>query len=122
MYKLLFILMIFSTQTFSQEKELEKLMGTYLKSLNTLNYNELEKITSKTYFKKLKESYKVKNADQKTKEKYIFDLKYKKASLEKDLYFVNIKDKKDKDFHEYWYLVKKIKNDFIITDMKMLED
>jgi len=126
MNRILFLLIIFSHSAFSSEaNDIKKLMNKYLSALNQKNETLITEITSKKYFKLLKKENNLKKTFAKTKTQskktFYFDMIYKKAAVDKNLFLVNIKDRKMKDYGEYWYLVKYQDGKYIIDDMKFLD-
>jgi hypothetical protein len=122
--KSLLVLLLFSTVTHaSSDKEIKELMNTYLKSIHAKDVINLKKITTNSYLKKLKNSYLNSNIKQTKKFKaYSFDIKINKANLDKNQYWVNIKDKTKKDYSDYWYIIEKNIHSFKISDMVHIEE
>ena len=120
----LLVILFFSTVTHaSSEKEIKELMNTYLKNIHAKDAMKLKKITTNSFFKSLKNSY-LNSKIQQTKQfkPYSFDIKINKANLDKNQYWVNIKDKTKKDYSDYWYIIEKDIHSFKISDMVHIEE
>lgn len=120
---LLFIL--FSNLCFADaSSEIQKLMYNYLSSIKNANEQVLKESVSSQYFQilnkdqGLKKLFKLQKKDGK---KIIFDMKFQKFHKKKDYYFVNIKDKKQKEYDHYWFVVHKKDGKFIIEKEQYLD-
>ena len=87
------------------------------------DFDNLKSLTSKEYFEIIKKNKFLKKTSIKDlklddENNLIFDMTYKKGAMTKDLIFVNIKDSSKKEYGDHWYLVKKMKGKYLITDMQ----
>lgn len=125
--KYLIVCLFLSSSALANEaSDIKNLMSSYLKAINHTSEVELKKITSEKYFNKLKDKkiLKVtfeKNKKMPKKDKFAFDMTYKKTA-KPNFYFVNIKDPSADHYNDYWYLVKFDKGKYLIDDMKFIED
>ena len=110
------------------EKELKTLMTKYLQALKSKDINKIKKVVSVKYFKMLNSNkvlemtFKKKLKDPKKKVTGNFDLTFQQGTTNKNLYFVNIKNKTSNDYNDYWYLIVKKDGKLIIDDMQFLEE
>ena len=102
-------------------KQIKALISNYLLALKNKDEKKLKQVVSKKYFGMLK-AHKIlkKTFEMQTKPKPgftpQFDMKVEQGVISKDLFFVNIKDKKQDHYHDYWYHVRKISGKFVIDD------
>lgn len=103
--------------------DFEKLMTSYLSALVQKDEDALSKVTSERFLKKFKESGQLKQVFKAQKNSTVgkFDLTFKKAIVDKNLYLVNIKNPEEKDYNEYWYFVKESKGKLILDEMHNLK-
>ncbi len=112
-----------SLPSFAKQAAIKELMNNYLKAIHTKNAVELKKMTGTDYYKGLEKNYLSSNIKQNKKFiPYGFDIKVNKANVSKDQFWVNIKDKKKKEYSDYWYIIKKEKDNFTIIDMVHAEE
>lgn len=121
-YILFLFLICFSVaaQTKLDKKPFESLINTYLKALASHDLEKLKEITSEPFYTVLTKNKLSKKS--KVKEKYQFDLKVKKAGLTENRYLVSIKDKAHHHYGDYWYIIDKKEDKFIISEMRMIEE
>lgn len=103
--------------------DFNKLMRNYLQALQNKDEKALSDVTSKNFLRKFRGSGQMKQVFNAQKEKSVgkFDLTFKKALVEKDLYLLNIKNPEDQDYDEYWYFVKDKKGKLIIDEIQPLK-
>ena len=114
--KLLLILISLNCLALSND-EAKNLFKSHLDSIVKNDEKSFKKTTSDKYYNSLKENDKIKEMFEMNKGNKVeddFDLKIKKAANEKDVFFVNIKDKKAKSYDHNWYRV--IKKDKLLID------
>ena len=115
-----------SGNTFAKEYtkiDFENLMTSYLSALVQKDEEALSKVTSERFLKKFKQSGQLKQVFKAQKNSTVgkFDLTFKKAIVDKDLYLVNIKNPEEKDYSEYWYFVKESKGKLVLDEMHNLK-
>lgn len=124
---ILLISLIFSNTSYSKEvptKEIYNTMKEYILAIKNKDENKLINCVSKKYLKGLrkkgllKETFSKQNPKKPFKE---FDLKINPIAGEPNTYFVNIKNKREPQYGNYWYILTKQKNKYIIDEMKMLD-
>ena len=120
------LLLCLSTSLMAKEyskEDFQKLMKSYLSALQQKDEKVLSRIMSERLLKKFKDNGQMKQVFIAQKEKSVgkFDLTFKKALVENDLYMVNIKNPEDKEYGEYWYLVKEVKGKLILDEMQNLK-
>lgn len=114
---------VFSYQTLADDSEIKGLMNNYLKALHSQDKTMLKNITSKEYYISLNKNFLQKKVAQKNKFiSFGFDIKINKAKIDTNQFWVNIKDKKQSEYSEYWYIIEEKKNQFKIIDMIHSED
>jgi hypothetical protein len=114
--KLLLILISFNCFALSND-EARDLFKNHLESIVKNDESDFKKTTSDSYYKSLKEKSQIKEMFKMNKGNKVesdFDVKINKAANEKNVYFVNIKDKKAKSYDHNWYRV--IKKDKLLID------
>ena len=123
----LFLLIIISSLSYAhsepKQENFEKLMTSYLQALKNQSHEELKKVTTDKFYQQFKKTGlldKVFKAQKKGKVKP-FDVIFKKASLTKDLYFVNIKNKKKKEYGENWYYIRDKAGTLLLDEMHSLK-
>lgn len=106
-----------------KKAEFQKLMTAYLSALQQKDEKALAQVTSPRFFKKFKESGQLKQVFKAQKNKTVgkFDLTFKKALVNNDLYLVNIKNPTDKNYDEYWYFVKEVNGKLVLDEMHNLK-
>lgn len=120
------MLTLSSLNVFANEaSEIKNLMNAYLKGMNHQSESQIKAISSDKYFKLLNKNNRLQKVFKMNKippkETFEFDMVYKKAAVTKNLFLVNIKDPKQKDYGEYWYYVKFEKGKYYIDDMKFMD-
>lgn len=106
---IIFILLSSNLVFAKSQSDMHKVMHTYLHSIKTANKTKLKEIVSDKYFKVLNKDgqlEKLFKQQTKNKKKITFDIKFQKYHNKKNLYLVNIKDKTQKDYGHYWYVVE----------------
>ena len=133
MIKFIFIfLSLFSiAPSFSKvsiELELRQLAKEYVLSIINKDETKYRSLVTKDFLsKQMKNNFVKENFSKKTskqKKEIKFDFKFIKAAVTKDKYFINIKEKKDKDFDDNWFIVIKNKNlnKYMIHSIQHMED
>lgn len=122
----IFLLLSLSTSLLAKDyakADFQKLMKSYLSALQQKDEKALSEIMSSKLLKKFKENGQLKQVFYAQKEKSVgkFDVTYQKALVNKNLYMVNIKNPEDKEYGEYWYLVKEEKGKLILDEMQSLK-
>ncbi len=111
------LILLVSTNLFAQKKEINELMNNYLKAFHQFDSKLFKEISSEKYYKQIAPTLKTKKLKHKGEFiPYAFDLKFKPALITQNRFFVQIKDKKEKDFGEYYYIVEKQGAKYIIMD------
>lgn len=120
----LFIFLIFPSfgnSAASNEVEIKSLMKNYLIALNTKDKNKLSQICTEKYMKLLQSNGTLDKTFEQQKpvpaDEIKFDMKFQKAARTPNRFFVNIKDKKAKEYGEHWYVVNLDEKKFLIDDM-----
>ena len=133
MIKFLFIFIYFFTvdTTFSKEpmeKSLKELANQYILSILNKDEKTYKSLITEKYLKEQTENNFLKETFSKQpkilKKEIEFDFKFKKAAVTKNKYLINIKEKKDSNFDENWFVVIKEKNSkgYKIDSIQHLED
>ncbi|MCT4641846.1 MAG: hypothetical protein N4A33_06060 [Bacteriovoracaceae bacterium] len=116
--KTLFLMTILSFGLLAKETQIMELFKSHLKSIQTQNKKEFISTITDDYLKQMKKTQYIKrlfSVQKKSSQKIDFDLKIKKTAKE-NVFFVNLKDKKEKNYHHIWYKVVKTKeNKFLIS-------
>lgn len=104
------LILLFTFSSFASSKaEMKSVMHTYLESIKTADKIKLKKVVSDNYYKllakdgQLEKLFKQQKKDDK---KIDFDMKFQKYHNKKDHFLVNIKDKSQKEYGHYWYVVE----------------
>lgn len=118
---LVIILSIFMFNSFASNQDIQILMNDYLMAFKNHDEDKIKKLSTDKYYKMLKKTSIIELAFSKknthTKDKASFDFKVKEGARDKEMLFVNIKDKNDLEYGEYWYVLKKEKDKYKIDDM-----
>lgn len=121
--KYLILMLAFNCFAITKDQSKE-LFTQYLTSIQESKEEKFKSITSTKYYEDLKsekhleEMFKL---NKKNKSKIDFDIKIKKAQNEKEVFFVNIKDKEVKNFDHNWFRVIKKDNKFIIDGSRFFD-
>lgn len=121
--KYLMILISFNCFALSKDQSKE-LFTKYLTSIQGAKESEFKAITTKKYYDDLKKKKHIEEMfklNKNNKSKIDFDIKIEKAQSEKDVYFVNIKDKKDKHYDHNWFRVLKKDNQYLIDGTRFFD-
>ena len=134
-WTLFFSILIFSVPVFSKQnidKTGEDLYATtknFLTSIVRVDKILYKESVSKKFYKEQTTNGFIKKAFSKKKKKQSnpapidFDFKFKKGAVDKDYFFVNIKEKNEKSFSDSWFIVKKnSKGSFVIDGIHHFED
>ena len=122
MNRIIILLLLSSFNLYASDKEIKTLFTTYLDSIHKKDLKQLKSITSKEYYELLEEYLKkAKPQTQKFNPKG-FDIVINPARETKNQFWVNIKDKKKKDYSDYWFIVEKKDSKFIIDRKVHTED
>lgn len=111
-----FLLFSYSCFAGPEKKDFTQLMNNYFDYVLQEDEEKLQTILSQEYYQHLKKTkslepiYEKNRKNKPDPKNRKFDLTYQKASVDKDLYFVNIKDPKASDFDDQWYEVRVQKN------------
>ena len=107
----------------SKEKKLKATMNSYLHAMKNKNESELQKVVSTKYFKFMKKTKLLESSFKKQKPGKVedFDFTFKPFAIEKNAYFVNIKNKEDKFYSDYWFVIKKVNEKFLIDSSVFLD-
>ncbi len=130
---ILLALLLSSTHCFAlkiEKQTKEKLFDVtkhFLTSVETGNKDLYQKSVSKKFYDQQHANGFVKKAFSKKKNKdsssIDFDFKIKKGAVDKDFYFVNFKEKKDRSYSDTWLIIKKnLKGSFVIDGIHHFED
>lgn len=104
--------------------DISKVMHSYLSSIKNKDESSIKDVVTKKYFKimskdgQLKELFSLQKSD---KNKIEFDLSFKPYGKEKNKYLVNIKDKSQKEYGHYWYVLLLEDNRLKIDHEEFLE-
>lgn len=113
-----------SVATEFSENDFRVLMTKYLKALKAKDEKALSDVTTKRFLKNFKSNGQLERVfkSQTTgTEIGQFDLTFKKAVVNKDLYMVNIKNPNDKSYSEDWYFVKVAGEKLLLDEMHNLK-
>lgn len=125
--KIIMTCLLFSTcsSTYALPREdIYHLMKSYILAIKGKNEKQLQSLVSSNYFHNLKRGNKLQNTFDKQDPRSLyreFDLVVKKHLRIKNTYLVNIKDKGDKQYSSYWYIVKKDSKKYFIDEMQYLD-
>lgn len=106
-----------------QKADFNNLMKNYLQALKNGDKEKLKTVTTQKFYHQFNKTgllEKVLKLQKKGKVKP-FDLVFKKGSLSKDLYLINIKDKTQKNFGENWYYVREKEGKLLLDEMHSLK-
>lgn len=123
--KFFMIILIFSLSLSlkADDEKIKSLMNSYLKGIHSSDGVKLKALTTQDYFKSVEKNYLTsKTVQRKEFIPFGFDIKINKANLDKNQFWVNIKDKKKASYPDYWYIVIRHKNSFKISDMVHVEE
>lgn len=119
------IFFVFSISCFAiDQKESKELFKSYLESIRSSDKSKLEKVITKEYFNELSKKKLIEEMfkmNKKSNEKIDFDISIKKAALQKNLYYVNIKNKSDKHFGHNWFRVIRLKDKYKIDGTEFFD-
>jgi pyocin large subunit-like protein len=122
---LLALLLCSSNALAIPSEEIRTLSHNFLSSIIRGDKKLYQDSTSKSFFKHQTEiGFIKKTFIQKTRseKKIDFDMKIKKGKVEKDYYFVNIKEKIKPYYEDSWFIVKKIDGKFVIDGLHHFEE
>jgi hypothetical protein len=107
----------------TKEARLKAVMSSYLVAMKNKNENELKKVVSTKYFNFMKKTKLLESSFKKQKPGKVkdFDFTFRPLALEKNAYFVNIKNKEDKFYSDYWFVIKKVNEKFLIDSSVFLD-
>lgn len=124
----IFTFIIFNLTQLSLAKDFEKddfktLMSNYLSALKNKDEKALSKVTTKRFLEKFKKDGQLERIFKAQDSTKIgkFDITFKRAIVNKDLYMVNIKNPEDKSFDEDWYFVKADGEKLLLDEMHNLK-
>jgi hypothetical protein len=124
--KILLLVSLYSTIIFATpEVELKKTSHNFLSSILKRDQKLYKESTSEKFFKSQKEQGFIKRVFSKSPKKITgldFDMKFQKGLVDKDYYFVNIKEKNQKRYDDSWFIMKKIKGKFVIDGIHHFEN
>lgn len=119
------IIAIISLNCFAISQEDSKdLFTRYLDSIRSKKEDLFRSIVTDKYYKDLKNKKMIQEMfemNKKSKKKLNFDIKIKKAGLDKDTYFINIKDKSQKNYGHNWFKVIKVNNKYKIDGTEFFD-
>lgn len=126
MKKLLaFFLILSSSMTLaSTQSEIKTVMHKYLNSIKTSNTEGIKQVVSNQYFKDLDKNDGLKKlfqAQSNDGKKIEFDMKFQKFHGKENHFLVNIKDKSQKEYDHYWYVIIKKNGKYIIEKEQYLD-
>lgn len=105
----IFVLLLSSSSFANLQADMQTVMHSYLYSIKTGNKPKLKAVVSKKYFETLNKDGqldKLFKRQKKDGKKISFDLKFQKYHNKKNQFLVNIKDKSEKKYSHYWYIVE----------------
>lgn len=107
--------------------ESKVLFTKYLVSIKDAKEKDLKALLTKKYLKDLEKQnyitkmFKENNKSKSSKVQIDFDIKIKKAQNEMNVFFVNIKDKGQKEFGHDWFRVIKKDSQYLIDGSRHLD-
>lgn len=121
--KILILLLSFNCFAISQ-KESKELFTRYLDSIRSKEESKFKANVSPKYFKQLKKKKMIKEMfkmNKRSKSKLNFDLEIKKAALDTETFYVNIKNKTDKHYGHNWFKVIKLDGKYKIDGTEFFD-
>lgn len=123
--KLFLITFLFTTESFGNEQSIKKLMSDYLLAINHKNEALIKKVTKPKLLNRLikNKSLAVMFDSQKVKKhKVEFDMEIKKSPLVKNQFKLRIKDKQEKHYQDFWYIVEFTDNQYKIANIVFVDN